>query len=418
MNNMNVNVTSEIGELKGVIIHTPGTEVENMTPQNVERALYSDILNLSVASEEYAEFSGVLSKLTSTYEVSNLLEEVLTDEKAKFTLVEAICKNESVTGLSERLLTCGTKELSRFLIEGVPIVYDSLTNYLSIERYSLQPLHNFFFTRDAAITIRDSVLIAKMSSNVRLRESIIMETIFNHHPKLKSKTINPLNSLKYLPDIKIEGGDLLVARQDILLSGIGTRTSTQGIDFLIDHFKERKEKQHIIVQELPDSPESFIHLDMVFTFLDKDSCMIYEPVVLNKHDYQTVHIIIDGGKVTIFEEDNIITALDKLGIHLQPLLCGGSKDSWVQEREQWHSGANFFAVAPGKVMGYARNSYTIEELNKNGFAVLPADEIISGKINPDDYNKFVVTVIGDELSRGGGGCRCMTMPVLREDVNW
>lgn len=415
---MNVNVTSEIGKLRSVIIHTPGTEVENMTPQNVERALYSDILNLSVASEEYSEFLGVLNKLTATYEVMDLLEEVLNLKEAKTSLVSEICSNEGVTGLSERLLGCDKRDLSRLLIEGVPIVYDTLTNYLSSERYSLQPLHNFFFTRDSSITIGDSVLIAKMSSNVRLRESLIMNTIFTHHPKFKSKIINPIKSAESISNLKIEGGDLIIARDDIILSGIGSRTSTQGIDFLIDHFKESKEKKHIIVQELPESPESFIHLDMVFTFLDKDSCMIYEPVVLNKHDFQTVHITIENGSVKIYEEDNLITALDKLGVQLQTMLCGGSKDSWVQEREQWHSGANFFALAPGKVMGYARNSYTIEELNKNGFEVLPADEIISGKLNPEDYQKYVVTISGDELSRGGGGCRCMTMPVFREEVDW
>jgi arginine deiminase len=114
----------------------------------------------------------------------------------------------------------------------------------------------------------------------------------------------------------------------------------------------------------------------------------------------------------------LLTALKKLGIDMKPVSCGSKTDTWVQEREQWHSGANFFAFAPGKVIGYERNSHTIEELNKSGFEVLKATDIIEGKVNIDDYNKCVVLIAGSELARGGGGARCMTMPVRRGEVSW
>ena len=103
---------------------------------------------------------------------------------------------------------------------------------------------------------------------------------------------------------------------------------------------------------------------------------------------------------------------------LKPILCGGSKDPWVQEREQWHSGANFFAVGPGKVIGYERNAYTIEEMNKNGFEILKAKDIIKGKIDPKNYKKYVIALEGSELPRGGGGARCMTMPIRRKSIKW
>jgi len=171
------------------------------------------------------------------------------------------------------------------------------------------------------------------------------------------------------------------------------------------------------VQELPESPESFIHLDMVFTFLDNNKAMVYEPVIFRKNKFQTVHISIDNGKVvSIKNVDNIIVALKSLGLDLETIKCGGENDIWVQEREQWHSGANFFAMAPGKIIGYNRNVYTIEALNKNGFEILKATDIIKNKIDIANYEKYVVTIEGTELARGGGGARCMTMPVSREDI--
>ena len=107
-----------------------------------------------------------------------------------------------------------------------------------------------------------------------------------------------------------------------------------------------------------------------------------------------------------------------MGINLKPILCGGKEDLWFQEREQWHSGANFFAFAPGKIIGYERNVHTVDELNKNGYEVLRAADVISGIANPMNYNKCIVTIQGSELARGGGGARCMTMPVKRQKIVW
>lgn len=423
-----VNVQSEIGKLNGVIIHTPGEEVENMTPENAERALYSDIINLSIAREEYKQIKGVLSKLTRTFEVKDLLCNILKDENVKAEVLNRIEKIEPFIGeeapkgsLKEQLMDENAGNLSRMLIEGVEMVKDNLTKYLSKDWFAMRPMHNLLFTRDASMSINNEVLIGRMANAIRDRESVVMRSIFDFTPEFKTSTLSIPSTPGATSRIRtIEGGDVLVAREDILVIGNGARTSTQAIDALMYEFIRRKSEkiQHIIVQQLPHNPESFIHLDMVFTLLDRDKCMVFEPLIMNPGNYQTVHIKIQNGKLlSIRSEKNLLSALKKLGMDLEPVLCGGN-DEWNQEREQWHSGANFFCVGPGQVLGYARNNYTMEAMNNAGFEILKANDIIDGTTDISQYQKYVITIDGSELPRGGGGARCMTMPINRTNIEW
>ena len=165
-------------------------------------------------------------------------------------------------------------------------------------------------------------------------------------------------------------------------------------------------------------PESFIHLDMVFTFLGKHHCMAFEPLLKKEGlfaDKDTTLISIDGGKISYHRKENMLDALKHLGWDIEPVLCGGS-DPWIQLREQWHSGANFFALGDDQVMGYRRNTHTVDALDKAGFAVLNAEDIVADRVNMHDYERFVAVFPGSELPRAGGGARCMTMPIWREDV--
>ncbi len=411
---LQINVQSEIGKLDAVLLHRPGAEVENMTPNNVQRALYSDILNLSIAQKEYEQLSGVLSKVAKVYEVQALLEKVLEQPAPRVELLQRICRTEDVMSYFDELVSMSAKELARVLIEGLPARINTLTAYFRNEYYALYPLYNFYFTRDAAVTVGNQALICHMANKVRQRESFIMDAIYRNSGVFECRTIDA--NMAENPQVIMEGGDILIAREDILIIGNGVRTTPQGIDFMIERLRSScpRGRYNVIVQQLPSEPESFIHLDMVFTLLDNDKCMVFKPLITQANQYQTVHITIEDGVVTsIRPVAGILNALKKLGMDLKPVVCGGA-DEWDQEREQWHSGANFFAFAPGKVISYARNVHTLDELSKNGFEVVSAADFIDGKSDVD--GPCVVTIDGSELPRGGGGARCMTMPLSRQPL--
>ena len=420
-NPLKIEVQSEIGKLEAVLLHSPGAEVENMTPRNAQRALYSDILNLSIAQKEYEQVSGVLSKVAKIYQIKDLLIKILDNHSEREALVGKICVTENVTDYFEYLMEMSSRNLANVLIEGLPARINTLTAYLKDDYYALLPLYNFYFTRDAAVSIGSRALICKMASKVRMRESLITEAIFKNPNFFDCEVINAHDFQPGNEEIFMEGGDILIAREDILIVGNGMRTSSNGIDLLVNRLckTEGPEKRHVIVQQLPDSPESFIHLDMVFTLLDVDKAMVFEPLILNDNQYQTVHMTIEGGRVTkIKTVNNIPSILKKLGMEVEPIICGGNADEWNQEREQWHSGANFFAFEPGKVMSYARNVHTLNELDKMNFEIIPAWDVVKGKRDLSKMGKCVVTIDGSELPRGGGGARCMTMPLRRSAVNW
>ena len=415
INKIEAGISSETGEIEAVIVHSPGHEVEKMTPSTAERALYSDILNLSAASGEFSQFKGILEKFTKVFEVKDLLSVVLKNEQSKKELVQKIALTCEYRNMYNKLIELPEKILINQLIEGVLLEKDNLTNYLNKNNYSLDPLHNFFFTRDTSFVINNSVFIGKMAKKVRMRETLIMEAIFNYHPQFQIKAYNPGHPENSIHDITVEGGDIIVVNRNLLLTGFGTRTSSQGVDYIISELSDKEELKHVIVQELPHSPESFIHLDMVLTFVDERTCIIYEPVIFNRLKYQTVLITLDNGKVRKIETfDDVIRTMKKLKIDIVTIPCGGRNSTLIQEREQWHSGANFFALAPGKVIGYERNMYTNEELNHHGFEIIQATDVLKGRKDLDKYKKYVVTIQGGELARGGGGPRCMTLPIKRK----
>ena len=406
-----VNVLSEYGHLNAVLLHRPGIEIERMTPSNAAEALFSDILSKHIVDKEYASFAGVFEKWCKVYYVEDVLEQLMDNDDVRQYLVAQSCRLDGCEGLADQLMEHDSRRLAKELIEGVPFHADTDPKELSERRYTLQPLYNLFFTRDASSSVYNEVLINSMSFPVRQRETLLYRAIFEYFFSTKTFCGQDVNT-----SARTEGGDVQVAADNLLCIGEGIRTNRKGIMFLAEKFAKERPKFNILTQELPHKPDSFIHLDMVHTFLGKHQLMVYPPLLDKTGLFagkSTTLITCDNGNISTKEYPNMLEGLKACGMEMEPVMCGGF-DSWYQDREQWHSGANFFALDDGKVIGYERNVRTIEALSHAGFAVLDADEVCAGRVNMKDYDKFVVVFKASELPRAGGGARCMTMPINRD----
>jgi arginine deiminase len=410
------NLNSETGKLNGVIIHRPGMEIEQMTPDMLNEALFDDILNSRLACREYKKFEDVLKKYTSVFHIEELLLQALRESPQAHKFLTSEIEQKTKARLSASFKKEDYEAFVKHVIEG-------------FQNWGVTPLYNLYFTRDWAVCFNGRAVPAAMASSVRFTEALLAETVLKFHPVFTQgkgafafpwtdmpaahkKSIIPWKNNQQ----KLEGGDFLVESENIFLIGQGSRTNDKGVLAFINEKKKTSDLFYVITQELPLTVASFIHLDMVFTFLNDSECMVYEPLILKDEKYATRLIKVKNGKLSSTLYPNIIVALHKLGKEYKPLLCGGTNERY-QKREQWYSGCNFFALANGKIMGYERNEHTIEQLDKANYCVVSADEILSGKqfIDMDNsHEKAVITIESSELVRGGGGCRCMTMPFSRE----
>ena len=392
------------------MLHRPGPEIERMTPATAHDSLFSDLLNLDIVDAEYDLFSGVLKRWCNVHYVDDLLEKVLKDNHLKLQLVRESCRIDGCSFLEDELFSHSAERLAKELIEGYNCTEKLKAS--GMRQYQLKPLYNLFFTRDASSSIYDKVLVNSMSFKVRERETLIFKAIAEHCFGAET-----LNAQAWNPDARTEGGDVQVASDNLLCIGCGIRTNQLGIDYIGETLSRERGRFRILVQELPMEPDSFIHLDMVHTFLGAHSTMDYEPMLRKEAEFagkETALLTYEDGFLKETKEcDNIIKGLKMAGIEVEPVLCGGS-DLWNQQREQWHSGANFFALGDGKAIGYRRNRHTIEALDKAGYSILPAEKVCDGSVDMQAYDKFIVDFAASELPRGGGGARCMTMPLARE----
>jgi len=411
-----LNITSEIGRLKKVILHSLGKEVESMSPSTAEEALYNDIIPYYLVKKEHDELKSFLSTVAHVYEIQALLAEALQDKTARNEFVSVLCNFYQIQHRIPELQDKTAEELAHIAINGLPAVHTKLSSFISQRCYDIRPLPNMYFMRDASIFYRNGYIASAMKYPVRLPEILINQFVFTHHPDFTTAPCI-LDGPRYASEsFSIEGGDVHVLGKNILAIGISERTSPDAVDMLAKKIVAIWKEPIKIFAVLLPVERAMIHLDMVFSVVDVDTCLAYEPVILSRHRARVIRIDVSAEGVTQYTEElSLLDGLKKVGIDLEPVHAGG--DNSIQaEREQWLSGANAFAFGPGKILQYSCNTSTAEALSKHGFEIKHARDIMKQNIDPFSYKKLAVLFDGIELARGGGGARCMTCPVEREDI--
>lgn len=405
-----IHVYSEIGKLKTVMLHRPGKELENLAPDILHRMLIDDIPYLKIAQEEHDAFAHVLRQQgIKVLYLEDLLAESLTDEKVRRAFLDQLLDESSIKKkdplhqlLLNYLQELPTKEMVKTVIAGIrkSAIHNSTPSLADLAEdpdypFYLDPMPNVYFTRDQQAAIGSGMTINRMTFRARRRESLFMETILKNHPDFKNATI-PVWRDHYHHG-RLEGGDELVLNNHVLAVGISQRTSATAITDLAHNLFDHSSYDTILAIKIPHN-HAMMHLDTVFTMINYNQFTVH-PFILDKAGKIDIYVLQpdDHNGVKITEKNDLVQVL-KENLHLSELdlIPTGGGDPIAAPREQWNDGSNTLAIAPGEVVTYDRNYVSNDLLRKHGIIV---HEIRSS-----------------ELSRGRGGPRCMSCPLIREDL--
>lgn len=397
-----LHVYSEIDNLEAVLLHKPGMELENLTPNIMHSLLFDDIPDAIAAGREYDAFIDVFKKHgTEVYFLEDFVADCLEDKGLRDVFIrdflyESELNDQQVEELGAELSLLEPRDLVLRLFRGYRKeeldgkAADLFQNFREDHPLVLDPLPNLYFTRDPFTIIGQGVSIHSMYSKARRRETLFSKLIFEEHPRFKN--VHHYYERDY-PEF-LEGGDIIQLTDKCLAVGISQRTERKAIERLAKAiFSNGEAIEHVLGFSIP-SKRAFMHLDTVFTQIDKDLFVVHPEIeeTLVVYDYQRTAV---PGELKIKEvRDTLENILDRyLGIDgVRIIRCGGTSRMDAQ-REQWNDGSNTLAIAPNEIIVYDRNRITNEVFDKAGIKlhVIPSSEI----------------------SRGRGGPRCMSMPLIR-----
>lgn len=404
---MDINISSETELLKAVIVHTPGREVSLVNPGIKEELLFDDIIFENDARQEHLDmldvFRAAMPDDGQVIEILDLALECFQSEDTRALFVEMMARelpHENIHTIEKNLLKLEPDQLLRFVVDGTvggP--------------FCLQPAPNLLFTRDLAAVAGHTIILSRAAKPARAREFLLMRMIVNTHPLFESVRDHVITIEQ---NQSIEGGDVLIARDNLVLIGMSERTSFSGLmgvtEKLLDNGIE-----HVLAVDIPKKRSS-MHLDTIFTFASQNECVAFPPAIMEQNN-NVVDLFSGGQFVQSRQVHSLQSALEELtGEPFTFIKCGG-EDRISQFREQWTDGANLFALAPGIVIGYGRNTKTFQTMAEYGYRLMTQYEFIEEykekKIDAMNSEKIAISFEGHELCRGRGGARCMTMPISR-----
>jgi len=409
-----IDVGSDIGYLRRVVVHQPDPGIEWVTPANAEELLYDDIVFLPQMVNQHQRFVRVLTAVLgegAVIEFQSLLEDILYNKGLAGQLVDIVAKFEKLPKNKTNFLKqLPAVSLAASLVSGV--VPGQTEPVLS-------PLPNHIFTRDIGVAINRSFLTCFAGKTARKRESILSWFVAHYHPLIAgSEYIDLCRNAEDLPGIltddkiAIEGGDVMVINPHNLFIGSSLRTNVYSIENVTEILFSKRVVERVTRIEIPKLP-TCIHLDTVFTQISGTDFVYYEPYL--------------GGDLDIVQYrgnlENQVTYnnLKELVREIQPearfIPCGNGRYPY-QEREQYASGCNFVALSDGVAISYGRNLKTLEALKEHGYQIISAGELLNGiklgLTKVERLSSTIITVSSSELTRAGGGPHCLTLPLLRQ----